>query len=185
MVSSSWSDERIAVLRRLWLAGSSAAEIAKALGRVTRNAVIGKIHRLGLAGRVPPSGPHRGRAARAPGQAVRRIAPRSPPPPSPPRPPAAPARARRPAVETLEAVARVFDMTALTARTCRWPIGDPLRPGFGFCGDAVDGAGPYCRGHREVACPDRLQRPVEPLARAGRQRAAARSGWARPGWDRG
>ena len=46
-----WSDERVAILKRMWLEGSSASEIAKELGNITRNAVIGKVHRLGLSNR--------------------------------------------------------------------------------------------------------------------------------------
>ena len=46
-----WSDERVAVLRKMWLEGNSASEIAKELGNITRNAVIGKVHRLGLSNR--------------------------------------------------------------------------------------------------------------------------------------
>ena len=47
-----WSEERTALLRKLWAEGLSASQIAKQLGGVTRNAVIGKVHRLGLAGRA-------------------------------------------------------------------------------------------------------------------------------------
>ena len=43
-----WSDERVAILKKMWLEGNSASEIAKELGNITRNAVIGKVHRLGL-----------------------------------------------------------------------------------------------------------------------------------------
>ena len=46
-----WSDERVAVLKEMWLNGNSASEIAKELGDITRNAVIGKVHRLGLSNR--------------------------------------------------------------------------------------------------------------------------------------
>ena len=46
-----WSDERVAILKKMWLEGSSASEIAKELGNITRNAVIGKVHRLGLSNR--------------------------------------------------------------------------------------------------------------------------------------
>ena len=46
-----WSDERVAVLKKMWLDGNSASEIAKELGDITRNAVIGKVHRLGLSNR--------------------------------------------------------------------------------------------------------------------------------------
>tara|TARA_B100000287_G_C20437078_1_gene704021 strand:+ start:96 stop:695 length:600 start_codon:yes stop_codon:yes gene_type:complete len=46
-----WSDERVAILKKMWLEGNSASEIAKELGNITRNAVIGKVHRLGLSNR--------------------------------------------------------------------------------------------------------------------------------------
>ena len=46
-----WSDERVAILKKMWLDGNSASEIAKELGNITRNAVIGKVHRLGLSNR--------------------------------------------------------------------------------------------------------------------------------------
>src|SRR5476649_1045832 len=54
-----WTDERVESLKRLWLDGLSASQIAKQLGGVTRNAVIGKVHRLGLSGRATPSHPSR------------------------------------------------------------------------------------------------------------------------------
>lgn len=50
----SWSDERISTLKKMWQQGKSASEIAEKLGGVTRNAVIGKAHRLGLSGRPSP-----------------------------------------------------------------------------------------------------------------------------------
>ena len=46
-----WDDERVAILKKMWLEGNSASEIAKELGNITRNAVIGKVHRLGLSNR--------------------------------------------------------------------------------------------------------------------------------------
>jgi GcrA cell cycle regulator len=55
----SWTDERVSTLKKLWLDGLSASQIAKQLGGVTRNAVIGKVHRLGLSGRAAPSQPAR------------------------------------------------------------------------------------------------------------------------------
>ena len=54
-----WTDERVETLKKLWLDGLSASQIAKQLGGVTRNAVIGKVHRLGLSGRAAPSQPSR------------------------------------------------------------------------------------------------------------------------------
>ena len=50
-----WTDERVETLKTMWLAGSSASQIAATLGDVTRNAVIGKVHRLGLSGRGKPT----------------------------------------------------------------------------------------------------------------------------------
>ena len=50
-----WTDDRVEQLKNLWTEGLSASQIARALGGVTRNAVIGKVHRLGLAGRASPS----------------------------------------------------------------------------------------------------------------------------------
>ena len=54
-----WTEDRVSVLKKLWLEGLSASQIAKQLGGVTRNAVIGKVHRLGLSGRATPSKPAR------------------------------------------------------------------------------------------------------------------------------
>ena len=56
----SWTDERVEKLKELWTEGMSASQIAKVLGGVTRNAVIGKVHRLGLSNRSPGgAAPHR------------------------------------------------------------------------------------------------------------------------------
>lgn len=147
MPSSSWTADRVTTLTTLWRAGRSAAEIAKTLGGVTRNAVIGKAHRLGLAVRMEPSAPRRVRAERPATPRPRRAAPQKPPPP-----PAAPAvRVRPGARPPIEAIARLFDGAALTARVCRWPVGDPKAEGFGYCGAAVVAKGPYCPGHHAAA----------------------------------
>jgi GcrA cell cycle regulator len=56
----SWTDERVETLKKMWAEGQSASQIAKELGGVTRNAVIGKVHRLGLSNRAgagPATGP--------------------------------------------------------------------------------------------------------------------------------
>jgi GcrA cell cycle regulator len=52
----SWTDERVETLKRMWIEGQSASQIAKELGGITRNAVIGKVHRLGLSNRAPGTG---------------------------------------------------------------------------------------------------------------------------------
>ena len=58
----SWTDERVELLKKLWSDGLSASQIAAELGGITRNAVIGKVHRLGLSGRAK-SAVDRGAAA--------------------------------------------------------------------------------------------------------------------------
>ena len=50
-----WTPERVLILKKMWSAGQSASQIATELGEVTRNAVIGKVHRLGLSNRVHSS----------------------------------------------------------------------------------------------------------------------------------
>ena len=59
-MTAGWTEDRVGALKKLWLEGQSASQIAKQLGGgVTRNAVIGKVHRLGLSGRATPSQPAR------------------------------------------------------------------------------------------------------------------------------
>ena len=59
-MTAGWTEDRVGALKKLWLEGQSASQIAKQLGGgVTRNAVIGKVHRLGLSGRAAPSQPAR------------------------------------------------------------------------------------------------------------------------------
>nr|WP_160384102.1 GcrA family cell cycle regulator [Cereibacter sphaeroides]MVX48615.1 GcrA cell cycle regulator [Cereibacter sphaeroides] len=93
----SWTDERVETLKRMWAEGQSASQIAKELGGVTRNAVIGKVHRLGLSNRVGGNG-SREEAEEEAAPALG-AAPASPPP-APPRPeparPAEPPRAAEP-----------------------------------------------------------------------------------------
>jgi GcrA cell cycle regulator len=140
----SWTDERVETLKKLWLEGLSASQIAKQLGGVTRNAVIGKVHRLGLSGRATPSQPQRA-AFRAPRP------PRPVPPPAiPRRVEAAPAAAAPPPVPMLPEAPGTATVLTLGAHMCKWPIGDPSSDDFTFCGRRV-GDGPYCDDHARVA----------------------------------
>ena len=140
-----WTDERVEILKKLWLDGLSASQIAKQLGGVTRNAVIGKVHRLGLSGRAAPSHPSR-------------PAFKAPRPPRPmtlptPRPRAVEPRAHHvPAVRPAPFVDLPGTATVLTlgAHMCKWPIGDPATDNFTFCGRRA-GDGPYCVEHARVA----------------------------------
>src|SRR6516164_8441750 len=79
MTQVNWSEDRVEQLKNLWTEGLSASQIARALGGVTRNAVIGKVHRLGLAGRASPSRSERPRLPMAPkAPSVRNAVPAAP-----------------------------------------------------------------------------------------------------------
>src|SRR3954463_13065323 len=90
-----WTDERVERLKKLWADGLSASQIAGELGGVTRNAVIGKVHRLGLSGRRQPTPTTKRHPPAHPPRIPRPPHKQSGPPPPPPPPPAAPARPSR------------------------------------------------------------------------------------------
>ncbi|MET0181782.1 MAG: GcrA family cell cycle regulator [Caulobacterales bacterium] len=142
-----WTDERVSLLRKLWTEGLSASQIAKQLGGVTRNAVIGKVHRLGLAGRATPSRPAKRpvRVAR-PRPAASPTAPRLRPPMAPGLPPVI-----IPHLEPLPLDnGQNVTVLTLTDRMCKFPIGDPTDADFAFCGrDSCNG--PYCSDHARLA----------------------------------
>jgi GcrA cell cycle regulator len=142
MSDTGWTDARVETLKTLWREGLSAAKIARELGAVTRNAVLGKIHRLGLSGRAvaPRLGGQRPASVR-PRPTLRRI-PRGPKPPVlPPVDIAIPVEGPGLATSVLE----------LGAHTCHWPIGDPKAADFSYCGRGADELGPYCPAHRRIA----------------------------------
>ena len=147
----SWTDERVTTLKKLWLDGLSASQIAKQLGGVTRNAVIGKVHRLGLSGRAAPSQPSRP-AFKTP----RPARPVTAAPSAPRRVAEAVSASTAPAVPAQQPVYRVEEpgsATVLTlgAHRCKWPIGDPSTDSFTFCGRRSDEGVPYCVEHARVA----------------------------------
>ncbi len=160
-----WTDDRVATLTKLWADGLSASQIAKQLGGVTRNAVIGKVHRLGLSGRAKPSSPARKAAAkkRAAAKAKRAAAPKSSTSrkpktvraPSAPRTPSVIAKAAPPPAPPLEALpmsnGEFATIMTITDHMCKWPIGDPGEDNFRFCGRKTDPEEPYCVAHSRVA----------------------------------
>jgi len=152
----SWTDERVETLKKLWQEGHSASQIAKQLGGVTRNAVIGKVHRLGLSGRAAPSQPTRplykpARPSR-PATSASSHAERPAVQPSARR--AEPVIARpvisQPIVPYIEEPGTATVLT-LGAKMCKWPIGDPSSDSFSFCGRRSDEGTPYCVEHARVA----------------------------------
>jgi len=143
-----WTEERVALLTKLWADGLSASQIAAELGGITRNAVIGKVHRLGLSGRAksPSSSSPRPRKPRAPGMM---------------RVPRAHIRgntalaydyAVEPEPELIEIpVEQRKNLLQLTEATCHWPVGDPGSQDFFFCGGEALENSPYCNYHSRVA----------------------------------
>lgn len=113
----SWTDERVETLKRMWGEGQSASQIAKELGGVTRNAVIGKVHRLGLSNRV--GGKEDEEEVPVPPVAAAR--PEPAPRPEPVAPRAEPPRPAAPA-------APVSNVTPLPVRKAIIPAGQPLPP---------------------------------------------------------
>jgi GcrA cell cycle regulator len=148
-----WTDERVEQLKKLWADGLSASQIAAQLGNITRNAVIGKVHRLGLSGR-----------AKSPSSAAPR--------PRKPRSTSHMLRISRPSMRGNTALAHAYEvelepepepydnvipigqrrtLLELTEATCRWPVGDPGSPDFFFCGGQSLPGLPYCSHHTRVA----------------------------------
>lgn len=154
----SWTDERVALLRRLWEDGQSASKIAAQLGGVTRNAVIGKVHRLGLAGRVKAGEDATVVAAKpvevekpVPVAAAPEPAPAANHRPAPEFPPVAPP-VRSSAIDPVAIpVSQRVTIMDLRESMCRWPLGDPTTPEFRFCGARSITGLPYCTHHAEIA----------------------------------
>jgi GcrA cell cycle regulator len=159
-----WTNERTVLLKKLWQDGLSASQIARQLGGATRNAVIGKVHRLGLSGRA--SVRLRKRVSQRPRREMATLR-RTRPAPTPPTP-AAPAL--RPVRPTFVEAPGLATITTLGAHACKWPIGDPLSDGFRLCGRNA-GRGPYCLDHAGVAfrAADPGQRTASELARSLRR----------------
>ncbi|RLQ87180.1 GcrA family cell cycle regulator [Notoacmeibacter ruber] len=179
----SWTDERVELLKKLWADGLSASQIANQLGGVSRNAVIGKVHRLKLSSR--------GRASQKPARPKKPSAPRQPSArtgtatasqrpsvssvvasQSMPRTSSAGATALKadyaidevaepvfqPAEEVVVPMSRRLSLLELTERTCKWPVGDPLTEDFHFCGNDSGEGTPYCQGHAQLAYQQNTER---------------------------
>ncbi|WP_375464079.1 GcrA family cell cycle regulator [uncultured Methylobacterium sp.] len=153
----SWTDERVALLRRLWEDGQSASKIAAQLGGVSRNAVIGKVHRLGLSGRAvkPADEAVAGRrevtveAEIALAIAVVELEAPEPVAILSHRPASdLPLTAVEPAALAVSQRVTIMD---LRESMCRWPIGDPTTPDFRFCGGRAITGLPYCTQHAQIA----------------------------------
>lgn len=138
-----WSEERTATLKKLWLEGLSASQVARQLGGVSRSAVIGKVHRLGITVRDTPVR-QRITTVRAPSRIVARQRPNR-------ETTAAPHVAPR--FERIEEdMLPTSGILGLGAHSCRWPIGHPDSDEFGFCGrPKLTRRGSYCEQHSQGA----------------------------------
>jgi GcrA cell cycle regulator len=159
LVDGLWTEGRVEVLRAGWEAGLSCSQIAADINKkhpgagFSRSAVIGKAYRLLLPGRENASRPEAGRASRTPRAPTVQRAPyqnaglafgHSRGPSKPPAP-----------LPVRDDLAPTATIETLTSRVCKWPIGDPRSPDFGFCGrpkraDAEIHA-PYCDEHATIA----------------------------------
>lgn len=152
----SWTDERVELLRKLWTDGLSASQIAGELAEgITRNAVIGKVHRLGLSGRAKPAASLRPRPPKVVRQqpTIRTHVPMMRGNLAFAMAPQVMAVAQpRPVAEVVVPMNEPVTIMELRESTCRWPIGDPATTEFRYCGgEAAIGQGPYCRFHSRLA----------------------------------
>jgi len=142
--NSPWTPERIEQLRNGVSAGLTCSQIAAEIG-VTRNAVIGKIHRLGLSPGRPAaparSSPPRVRSPRhsPQHQFLRLMFAQAPN--------LAGSEAEPAAVESM----RRCSLLDLAAGQCRWPVGDPCAADFAYCGNQAVAGFSYCAGHARMA----------------------------------
>ena len=161
-----WTEDRVERLKKLWAEGLSASQIAAQLGGVSRIAVIGKVHRLTLPGRAKAGGATSARSQKrstvstqvrpttfAPRTITRTVT----------RQAGSTMLKEDIEVDALEemqvstsnnVVVPIFKrlpLVRLTERTCKWPIGDPLKDDFCFCGNDSPDNTPYCTYHQKLA----------------------------------
>ena len=163
----SWTDDRVELLKKLWTEGLSASQIAGRLGSgVTRNAVIGKVHRLNLSGRAQqpratqPRAPRKQREPSLAGGGRTNGTPSMPTAGAHALKPMLRAEAQpRQAALPEPSPVRLVDLAKggritilhLSDKTCKWPIGDPGTEEFCFCGHGPRNGSPYCEYHARLA----------------------------------
>lgn len=176
--ASPWSDERVEILKTMWTAGKSASEIAGALNcGITRNAVIGKVNRLGMSGRDPSVATTNYQRAMAKARANRAASYRKPRAPKPPRPPkrrmyAAPAGPPTPPPNLKNAKTIMLR----GYNECAWPIYETVEDGHLFCCAPTAGSSSYCAHHKTMG----TGKALRPYQYSGKN-AVAQSG--RPVWS--
>ena len=132
----SWTNEKVEKLKELWTKGHTASQIAEMLGDTTRNAVIGKAHRLDLEARAPSKQSSMPRS-RENKQIVKRTS----------APLSRKARFQSILLDKNFEAENPKSLEELTEETCKWPIGHPNEEKFYFCGRKPEGEFPYCKLH--------------------------------------
>lgn len=169
-----WDEERVELLKKLWSEGLSASQIAGRLGGVTRNAVIGKVHRLGLSGRATTSRIKSVRPRKRASGVVR--SPRMKyfgngsggSKPDFDGGAGDPMQAFSHVEELVIPLEERVSLVDLKECNCRWPIGDPTHEDFHFCGRNKVPGSPYCEHHANVAF-----QPARSRRRPSRQKVEA------------
>ena len=135
-----WTDEQVEELKHLWDKGLTTGEIGKALG-VSKNAVVGKAHRLGLNSRPSPIRRNDDETEETAGHTEAAASTKK-----------KKAAKSEPAKKSAEKEKKkLFTVNDLTSSSCRWPIGDPKDEDFHFCGKEALPDKPYCAEHAAIA----------------------------------
>ena len=138
-----WTDEQVDRLQELWAQGLTANEIAKILG-VTKNSIVGKVHRLCLPARPSPI-KSKGSDVTTTTEAVSAVST------EPSSQKAAESKAVTSAPKSPAPKGENIRLVELDSHTCRWPIGDPRDEDFCFCGKKVRTGQTYCDEHSQMA----------------------------------
>ncbi|ACT56904.1 GcrA family cell cycle regulator [Candidatus Liberibacter asiaticus] len=161
-----WTVERIDKLKKFWSEGLSASQIAVQLGGVTRNAVIGKLHRLFLSNRVKVNENKQSDGNRK-NVTLGSTSPKTRQssnvyicePVLKGQLPVVRSKRKSKSMEknnTISSgivlpISRCLRLMELTDNTCKWPLGDPFGKDFSFCGSDVCNDSPYCDYHKKLA----------------------------------
>ena len=143
-----WTEDRVETLKKLWGEGLTASQIAERFEGVSRNAVIGKLHRVGAPPRLAPVAARPIQAKPVQTRPVRRAPTEAAQIPSED-PVFAADLVGVPAI-MIEEPGLATTIT-LQAHMCKWPIGDPAENGFTFCGQSANKGRPYCARHAGAA----------------------------------
>ena len=131
----SWTDEKVGKLKELWAKGHTASQISEMLGDTTRNAVIGKAHRLNLQARAPSK--HKPAQQKQGERPTKKVV----------QPMSRKSRFQSILLDKNFEAEKPTSLENLTEKTCKWPIGHPDEETFYFCGRKPEDKFVYCKLH--------------------------------------